>query len=281
MTQGSYGTRLIWKCTFTVASPSDVNSSVLVFQYATGGTAAAAAALVQRCAAQIVEITFFTEKPSCGQASYRGQRIKPDMALVDDAGIRIRNLPNSIENRMNIFAMFGTEIMTLADGFIFSLIWQAVIPLPPVTRAFNPLRSPTAYRFNFCLSFFSRSYCTSIVQTVPNTEPNTEATAEIAEILLLDAAHLLQEDAEFKKKRHKKEKRKGPFPEIPLRNSTTWGIPSMLSTSMPLTHSRLRDILPGKYDTLETEPLCLERNGEGPADRLYLSIEGNLLTRYI
>jgi metallo-beta-lactamase family protein len=44
----------------------------------------------------------------------------------------------------------------------------------------------------------------------------TKATTEIAEIMLLDSAKLQQEDAEFKKKRHKREGRRGPFPEIPL-----------------------------------------------------------------
>lgn len=44
----------------------------------------------------------------------------------------------------------------------------------------------------------------------------TGATAEIARIMLLDSAKLQQEDAEFKRKRHQRESRKGPFPEIPL-----------------------------------------------------------------
>jgi len=42
------------------------------------------------------------------------------------------------------------------------------------------------------------------------------ATSEITEIMLLDSAKLQQEDAEFKKKRHQREGRRGPFPEIPL-----------------------------------------------------------------
>jgi metallo-beta-lactamase family protein len=42
------------------------------------------------------------------------------------------------------------------------------------------------------------------------------ATAEIAEIMLLDSANIQQEDAEFKKKRHQKARRKGPYPEVPL-----------------------------------------------------------------
>ncbi|MFQ6121909.1 MAG: MBL fold metallo-hydrolase RNA specificity domain-containing protein [Dehalococcoidales bacterium] len=44
----------------------------------------------------------------------------------------------------------------------------------------------------------------------------TAATAEIAQIILLDSAKLQQEDAEFKRERHEREGRKGPFPEIPL-----------------------------------------------------------------
>lgn len=47
----------------------------------------------------------------------------------------------------------------------------------------------------------------------------TSATQEIAKIVLMDAAHLQEEDASFKKKRHKKEGRKGPFPEVPLYTS--------------------------------------------------------------
>jgi metallo-beta-lactamase family protein len=44
----------------------------------------------------------------------------------------------------------------------------------------------------------------------------TTATAEITRIMLLDAGKLQEEDAEFKKRRHQKEKRKGRYPEIPL-----------------------------------------------------------------
>jgi metallo-beta-lactamase family protein len=44
----------------------------------------------------------------------------------------------------------------------------------------------------------------------------TQATAEIAEIILLDAAQLQEEDAAYKAKRHRKEGRRGAYPEIPL-----------------------------------------------------------------
>jgi len=44
----------------------------------------------------------------------------------------------------------------------------------------------------------------------------TSATAEIAQIILLDSAKLQEEDAEFKRKRHEKEGRKGTYPVVPL-----------------------------------------------------------------
>ena len=47
----------------------------------------------------------------------------------------------------------------------------------------------------------------------------TQATADIAQIILLDAAHLQEEDAIFKAKRHRKEGRRGPYPEVPLYTS--------------------------------------------------------------
>ena len=44
----------------------------------------------------------------------------------------------------------------------------------------------------------------------------TPATADITQIILLDSAKLQEEDAAYKKKRHMREGRKGPYPEIPL-----------------------------------------------------------------
>lgn len=44
----------------------------------------------------------------------------------------------------------------------------------------------------------------------------TRPTEEIAKIVLLDSAHIQEEDAHFKKKRHQREGRKGPYPEVPL-----------------------------------------------------------------
>jgi metallo-beta-lactamase family protein len=44
----------------------------------------------------------------------------------------------------------------------------------------------------------------------------TAATSEIAQIVLRDSAHIQEEDAAFKSRRHRREGRKGPYPEIPL-----------------------------------------------------------------
>jgi len=44
----------------------------------------------------------------------------------------------------------------------------------------------------------------------------TDVTGDIAEIMLIDSGSIQEEDARYKKKRHDKEGRKGPYPEIPL-----------------------------------------------------------------
>ena len=44
----------------------------------------------------------------------------------------------------------------------------------------------------------------------------TPASAEVAKILLLDSGRIHEEDARYKKKRHEREGRRGPHPEIPL-----------------------------------------------------------------
>jgi len=44
----------------------------------------------------------------------------------------------------------------------------------------------------------------------------TPASKELFPIIILDSARIQQEDAAFKKRRHEKEGRKGPYPEIPL-----------------------------------------------------------------
>lgn len=44
----------------------------------------------------------------------------------------------------------------------------------------------------------------------------TSASIDLLKIVLMDSAKIQEEDAEYKKKRHKREGRKGPYPEVPL-----------------------------------------------------------------
>lgn len=44
----------------------------------------------------------------------------------------------------------------------------------------------------------------------------TSATIDIAKIVMLDSAKINEEDAEFKRRRHEREGRKGPYPVVPL-----------------------------------------------------------------
>mgnify|MGYP001547127692 CR=1 FL=1 len=47
----------------------------------------------------------------------------------------------------------------------------------------------------------------------------TAPTMEIAEIVVLDSAHIQEEDCKYKKKRHEEEERQSPFPYVPLYTS--------------------------------------------------------------
>ncbi|MDP8214088.1 MAG: MBL fold metallo-hydrolase [Candidatus Euphemobacter frigidus] len=44
----------------------------------------------------------------------------------------------------------------------------------------------------------------------------TPPTAGVARVALLDSAHIQEEDAAYKERRHKKKRQRGPYPEIPL-----------------------------------------------------------------
>ena len=68
----------------------------------------------------------------------------------------------------------------------------------------------------------------------------TEATAEIAKIILLDSAKIQQEDAEFKRKRHEREGRKGPHPEEPL--YTTADAEACFPLFKPIRYKKTLDI---------------------------------------
>lgn len=71
----------------------------------------------------------------------------------------------------------------------------------------------------------------------------TAATGEIARIILLDSAKLQQEDAEFKRKRHEREGRKGPYPEVPL--YTTADAEACFPLFQPVKYKQSIEIGPG------------------------------------
>ena len=64
----------------------------------------------------------------------------------------------------------------------------------------------------------------------------TAATAEITKIILLDSAHLQEEDAEHKRRRHERQGRKGPYPEAPL--YTTADAEAVLPLFCPVSYRK-------------------------------------------
>ncbi len=64
----------------------------------------------------------------------------------------------------------------------------------------------------------------------------TPATAEIARIVLLDSAHIQEEDAAYKKRRHRREGRRGPYPEVPL--YTTRDAEAVMPLFAPIGYER-------------------------------------------
>jgi hypothetical protein len=65
----------------------------------------------------------------------------------------------------------------------------------------------------------------------------TQATTELAKIILLDSAKIQEEDAEHKRNRHKKQGRKGPYPEIPL--YTTEDVEACFDYFKPVPHRKV------------------------------------------
>ena len=65
----------------------------------------------------------------------------------------------------------------------------------------------------------------------------TPATYDIVKISLLDSAHIQEEDAEFKRRRHEREGRRGRFPEVPL--YTTEDVKATLPLFSPVRYEEL------------------------------------------
>ncbi|MHC4744600.1 MAG: MBL fold metallo-hydrolase RNA specificity domain-containing protein [Planctomycetota bacterium] len=71
----------------------------------------------------------------------------------------------------------------------------------------------------------------------------TSATSEIAQIILLDSAKLQEEDAKYKRKRHEKEGRKGPYPYDPL--YTAEDAENCLPHFSPVRYEKTTAVAPG------------------------------------
>jgi len=68
----------------------------------------------------------------------------------------------------------------------------------------------------------------------------TSATAEIAQIILLDSAKIQEEDAEYKRKRHTKAGRTGPHPYVPL--YTTADAQAVIPLFSPIPYRKSVDL---------------------------------------
>jgi metallo-beta-lactamase family protein len=75
----------------------------------------------------------------------------------------------------------------------------------------------------------------------------TAATAAIAEIILLDSAHIQESDVEFKKQRHQREGRRGPHPYVPL--YTTEDANACLPLFSPVSYEEEVQLCPGVVAT--------------------------------
>lgn len=87
-------------------------------------------------------------------------------------------------------------------------------------RNWEPSPIPPSSLDYILLTHAHVDHCGLIPRWVKNgfrgTILTTEASKELAEIVLLDAGRIQEEDAEFKQRRHAREGRKGPHPILPL-----------------------------------------------------------------
>jgi metallo-beta-lactamase family protein len=87
-------------------------------------------------------------------------------------------------------------------------------------RNWEPFREPPAELKAVLVTHAHLDHCGMLPRLVASGFRgkiiSTPATADIVQIILQDSAKLQEEDAAYKKKRHQKEGRQGPFPEEPL-----------------------------------------------------------------
>jgi metallo-beta-lactamase family protein len=89
-----------------------------------------------------------------------------------------------------------------------------------LSRNWDPFPVPPAHIDYIILTHVHLDHCGLVPKLVQEGFSGqiltTEASSEMLEIVLMDSAEIQEEDAAYKKKRHKKEKREGPYPVIPL-----------------------------------------------------------------
>lgn len=109
----------------------------------------------------------------------------------------------------------------------------------------------------------------------------TEATAEIVRILLPDAGRLNEEDAEHKRRRHERERRKGRFPEKPL--YTEEDARRCLGLLSPVRYGErvsvggdLEAVFREAGHILGSSSICLRSRGGGAGEGASLVFSGDL-----
>ena len=89
-----------------------------------------------------------------------------------------------------------------------------------INRNWDPFPVPAEQIQYVLLTHIHQDHCGLIPKLVKEGFTGqillTPASKELFPIVILDSARIQTEDAEFKKRRHEKEGRKGPYPEIPL-----------------------------------------------------------------
>ena len=114
----------------------------------------------------------------------------------------------------------GSKILLEADGRRVLVDCGLYQERPYIDRNWAPFPIPPDEIDALLLTHAHLDHCGYIPRLVADGFKGrilaTAATAELARIILLDSAKIQEEDAAFKKKRHLKEGRTSPHPEIPL-----------------------------------------------------------------
>lgn len=145
---------------------------------------------------------------------------------------------------------------------------------PFLSRNWEPFSVPPNSLDGILLTHAHLDHCGFIPRLVQNGFKGTimcsPATADIARIVLKDCAKVMAEDAAFKRKRHLREGRQGPYPELPL--YTADDVAAALPLFAPVPYQQAvpigRDITATFYDAGHILGACMIRllaNSNGTA----------------